>query len=89
MKIYYARPITHYNTPDDNQTIINLEDQGFIVCNPNDPLVEAEYKEFGFQVFFKLIDGCQGLFYKSFDDGVIGAGVAAEIVEIKGSELQE
>lgn len=78
-KVYYAHPVTHYGTIVEELDIIILQNMGFEVINPNSENTNTAYKEKGMQVFFDMIDTCDVLAFRSFNDGMIGAGVKKEI----------
>jgi hypothetical protein len=82
MKIYYAHPISDYNTQNEKDNILKLEKLGFDVLNPNNPAYEEAYKLQGMQVFLDLINTCDCLVFETFDFGnsPIPAGVYKEIL---------
>jgi hypothetical protein len=80
IKIYYAHPRSVYNTPVEERDIKLLEQLGYEVVNPNNPKTAKEYlKKRDFEVFFKMIDECTVMAYRSLPDGRITAGVALEV----------
>jgi hypothetical protein len=79
MEIYYARPISLYNTKQDERDIQTLRDLGFDVINPNKEELERWYKKDGMDVFLQAVAQCDALAFRSFLDGGIGSGVYAEI----------
>ena len=80
MKIYYARPITIYNTPQEKRDIELLEKLGFEVFNPNKEALQKKYKELGMTVFTEIVSECDALAFRTFPDGSISAGCVKEIV---------
>ena len=79
MKAYYARPITHYNTKEDKQTLRLLNEMGLEVEDPNQEKYQIGYKEKGMQIFLDAIDDCDVVFFKSFCNGKVTSGVQKEI----------
>ena len=79
MKIYYARPISLYNTKQDERDITLLKRLGFDVVNPNKEELQERYKTEGMDAFLQAIDDCDVLAFRSFQDGKISAGVKKEI----------
>lgn len=80
-KIYFARPIHLYNSPQDVRDIKTLQDLGFEVIDPNTKENDTAYKLEGMVVFLRLIQQCDGVAFRSFPDGKISTGVFAEIRE--------
>jgi len=79
IKIYYARPINLYNTPQDKRDIKTLTDLGFEILNPNKEALQERYKTEGMDVFLQAMQECNALTFRSFPDGKISAGVKKEI----------
>ena len=79
MKAYYARPITHYGTQADNETINTLKKMGMHVVDPNQEMYLREYKRIGMDAFLNIVSECDLIFFKSFWDGKVTAGVQKEI----------
>lgn len=80
MKIYYAHPISIYNTPQERRDVAALEAMGFDIVNPNSVANEAAYRINGMAHFESLVTSCALLAFRAFPDGSIPAGVAKEIV---------
>jgi len=80
MKCYYAHPINTYSTQQEVKDIALLESFGLEVVNP------ALFLGFGGNMdsFVSLVQSCDCLAFRSFQDGKIGAGVAAEIDAMHG-----
>ncbi len=81
-KIYYAHPISLYNTPQEER---DLEFLKFLwpdaeVYNPNSKLDSEKYKEYGMQWFYDRVGDCDLIVFRAFPDGKIGAGVWGEIM---------
>jgi len=81
-KIYYAHPISLYNTPQEER---DLEFLKFLwpdteVYNPNSEFDYERYKEYGMEWFFERIGDCDLVVFRPFPDGKIGAGVWDEIM---------
>jgi hypothetical protein len=78
-KVYYAHPITLYNTQIEKEDIKTLTSMGFEVYNPNSNECDEGYNKHGMQFFQDIIAKCDGVVFRSFPDGSIPAGVAKEI----------
>lgn len=88
MKIYYAHPINIYNSEQEKRDIETLVKLGFEVINPNGENLDKEYnKNKDFEVFFKAIDDCQALAFRSTYRGDITSGVAREVERAKINEI--
>lgn len=79
MKIYYARPISLYNTPQDQRDLDQLALMGFEVVNPNKEELHKRYQVEGMGVFLEAVKDCDSLAFRSFPDSKISAGVYKEI----------
>jgi hypothetical protein len=79
MKIYYARPISLYNSAQDKRDIELMQSLGFEVINPNKEALQERYKVEGMNVFLEAVNECDGVAFRAFPDGKIGAGVYKEI----------
>lgn len=79
LKVYFARPINLYNTPQDVRDIELLIKLGFEVMNPNKEELAERYKVEGMNVFFEAMNDCNVLAFRSFPDLKISAGVMKEI----------
>jgi hypothetical protein len=80
MKIYYAHPISLYNTEQEQRDIATLDGLGFTIHNPNYTGNESKYQEKGMDIFKELIAGCDAIAIRAFPDGSISSGVANEII---------
>jgi hypothetical protein len=88
LKIYYARPMSYYDTQFDNDTIKMLQKLGFEVVNPNNPWLSANAKVSGMTEFIKLVKTCDALAFYSFPDHKIGAGVANEDLYLEFNDVE-
>lgn len=79
MKVYYARPINLYNTPQDERDIELLKSLNFDVLNPNKQELQERYKTEGMDVFLQAVSDCDIIAFRSFPDMKISAGVKKEI----------
>lgn len=90
MKLYYAHPLTEYNTPREADDLLLLARFGFEVYNPNCEEVTKQYNAarkrqeanehfdaFAY-VFKPLVLACDGVAFRAFGDMRIGSGVATE-----------
>ena len=78
MLIYYAHPISLFNTPQEDRDLALLEQLGE-VRNPNTPKDDEGYQEDGMEYFRGVVQSCDMLAFRVFPDGSIPAGVAKEI----------
>lgn len=79
MKVYYAHPISLYNTPTEARDIETLLSLGLGVFNPNSKELDERYKVEGMAMFEALVKSCDGLAFRAFPEGQISAGVGKEI----------
>ena len=80
-KIYYAHPISLYDTPQEERDVATLKYlwPEASIYNPNSKLDTAKYKEHGFEWFLDRVSDCDLIVFRSFPDGRIGSGVWKEI----------
>lgn len=84
MRVYFARGIHQYNTPDDNRTVSRLQALGYKVIDITSEKAQFGYKNWGMDYFYRLIEeDCDILFFQAFPNRRIGAGVAGEIAKAK------
>lgn len=78
--IYYAHPVTWYDTPAEADDVARLERiLGAPVLNPNGQDHQAGYDVRGMDYFFEdVLPQCSACVVRSFRDGMIGAGVWSE-----------
>lgn len=97
LRIYYAHPMSWYDTPEEKTDLDALASEGTII-NPNQSFFQqqVEYaKKRNFpvmDVFAEYIrDKADVVCFRRFRDGKLGAGVAREIFEaiIWGKEIWE
>lgn len=86
-KVYFARPISQYGNNQDKRDIELIRSMGFEILDPNSKFYEEAYKSRGMSVFTDLVANCDGLIFRSFVDGTIGAGMVKEINTAKGLGL--
>lgn len=79
MKIYYARPISLYNTVQEQRDLELLTFLFLDVLNPNKEELKRRYDIEGMEVFTQAVSDCDALAFRSFPDGKISAGVKKEI----------
>lgn len=86
MRIYFAHPISHYNTAFETYCIqsIKFAYPNAEVVNPNGEVHQKACTEFrlGMPYFLLLAQTCDEVVYVPFHDGEVGAGVYAELVEM-------
>lgn len=83
MKYYFAHPMSIYNTRKEALLIDMINKTTFLsnpwVLNPSDQNYQNNYIQgSGMGYFLKLVDECDSVIIYPFEDGFIGAGVAAE-----------
>lgn len=81
-KIYYAHPISMYGTileKEDLDMLKRLHPMAIIYNPATDKEAKEGYKKHGMTYFYEIIDDCDYLYFRSFSDGKIGAGVWGEI----------
>lgn len=80
---YYAHPMPTYNTQQEIDDIMLLDEMGFKVISPNSPEIEENYKKdthIDRMAFFKqFIDKCDVVVFRSFINGLITSGVVYEL----------
>lgn len=89
MRVYYAHPMSWYNTHHEQADVERLEALGHSVLNPNDPYFARKVQDLrsrglGHMVmepFMKAVTDCDAVAYRPFMDGKLGAGVAKEVLE--------
>ena len=79
MKIYYAHPITTYDSKQESLDLITLNALGFTVINPNSSENEELYKTQGMDLFLNLVSQCDAFCFRSFPDGSIPSGISKEL----------
>ena len=88
MKVYYAHPVSLYDTKVEKRDIELLQKLGFEVVNPNAPEHTAAYgqrkrdgitKDNGFEYFVELAATCDLCAFRAFPSGDIGSGVGKEV----------
>lgn len=79
MKIYYARPISLYNTKQEERDLLLLTQLSLDILNPNKAELQRRYDIEGMDVFTSAVKDCDALAFRSFQDGKISAGVKKEI----------
>lgn len=82
MKVFYSHPINTYGSLWEKHDIAFLELLGLEVVNPADENARS------MQYFCNLVQECDCLAFRSFQDGMVGAGVAAEIEAMDGFVFQ-
>lgn len=84
-KIYYAHPISIYDSPQEEKDLafLKLLWPDAEIYNPNSKLDSEKYKDYGMQWFLDRVADCNLVVFRSFPDGKIGAGVWEEIMFAK------
>jgi hypothetical protein len=80
LTVYYAHPVSLYDTEQEKRDIQTLEGFGFEVCNPNCTACAELYKEAGMDGFQQIVATKDALAFRAFPDGAIPAGVLKEIM---------
>lgn len=93
MLVYYAHPISMYDSALESTDIAFLTRAGLKVVNPAvlSKFVEPMNSTDRMNYFYRLVGRCDCLAFRSFPDGRIGAGVQFEIgsMEAKGGMIFE
>ena len=88
MRIYFAHPITMYNTPEEYRCLVTIKNyfpelknvtNYPDLVNPNQKTFELAYKRLGMDLFLGLVDTCDIIVYSPFNDNTVGAGVVSEV----------
>lgn len=79
MKVYFARPIHLYGSPQDKRDLLLLGKVFSEVVDPNDEQLTCDYKKKGMSVFLELVSTCDALVFRSFPDLKMSAGVVLEV----------
>ncbi len=80
LKVYYAHPLSLYDTTLEKSDIDTLTALGFKVINPNDPSIERKFqKSQNFGIFLDLVRSSDAIAFRSFAGGEISSGVVSEI----------
>jgi len=87
MKLYYSHDESTYGTPQEDSDLNMMGTLGINVSNPNSPDVQERIrilKECGREneipgFIGELIDRCDGVIFRTLDDGTIPAQVQADI----------
>lgn len=93
MKVYYAHPISMYGSALESTDIAFLRRVGLTVVNPAklSKFVEPMNSTDRMNYFYRLVRECDCLAFRSFPDGMVGAGIQFEIgsMESKGGMIFE
>lgn len=76
--VYYAHPLTEYDTQREELVVAGLELCWDQVVNPNTPEHSAGYAAHGMAHFDRVCADCDACVFSSFSDGKVGAGVYRE-----------
>jgi hypothetical protein len=76
---YFARPMSAYNTLQDCRDHMMIALLGYEIIEITDELTQRGAKKMGMEYFKPLVRKAHVLFFRSFPDRSIGAGVAKEI----------
>lgn len=79
MKAFYSRPITLFGTKQEKRDINIIQSLGYDVLDYKTDEILQDYNNRGMVVFEELVKKCDILFYRSFIDLKIGAGVLKEV----------
>jgi hypothetical protein len=86
--IYFAHPVSLYNTDIERRATEKLLSMGWSVLCPNAEVHQQGYADFGFAYFHSLVRRTNAIAYQS-DRGCIGPGVASELLEavVNGKDI--
>lgn len=79
LKVYYARPINLYNTPQDIRDLELLTNLGFDIVNPNKAELERRYVTEGMDVYLNIIPSVDVVAFRALPNLDITAGVYKEL----------
>lgn len=79
MKIFFACPVSLFNTPQEKRDIETLKALGFEVVSPNTPEGNEGYKAEGLEYFNKLVDECDAVAFRAFVDLKVGSGIVSQV----------
>lgn len=88
MKVYYAHPMSIYDTKQEDRDMETLCKLGMTPVNPNNlhtEIICAQYRRelsaerIMEEVFKPMVQQCEALAFRAFPDGSISVGVAKEI----------
>ena len=88
--IYYAHPITIYNTPQEERDIDTITKifPSQTIYNPSKDTKSNEgYKQNGMEYFLKIVDKCNILIFRGIPNNYIPAGVMSEINRAKQNNV--
>lgn len=80
-KVYFAHPVTEYDTPVETHIAETFERScpEAQVTNPNGPQHSEGYKKEGWPYFDRLVKEHDGVVFTCHSNGTIGAGVYKEV----------
>lgn len=88
IRCYLAHPVTDYGGSDRQRAAIRLiEAAGMSVVSPDSADHETAYRARGMAHFIDTVATCDALAFLRFEDGTVGAGVAAEIEAALGRSI--
>lgn len=92
MRIYFAHPISTYNTPQEKdwiKIIKNNLSEVYTIQNPNGEVHEDAYKQIGMIYFTEMAKSCDIGVFLPFNGGHFGMGVYREILAMadQGKDL--
>ena len=79
MKVYFARPIFLFKTPQDKRDLELLSRLGFDSVNPDKEELQRRYPSEGMKVFIDAVSDCDALAFRANPDMSITSGVKKEI----------
>lgn len=87
MKIYYARPIWHYDKGQDTTVLEILNRMPITVIDPNQEKYQKEYEERGMDVFLELVENSDMFVFKRTINGNITPGVYKEMLKAQECKI--
>jgi len=79
MKVYFARAISLFKTPQDLRDLELLSKLGYESVNPDKEELQRRYPSEGMQIFLDAVSDCDCLAFRANPDLSITAGVKKEI----------
>jgi hypothetical protein len=83
IKLYFAHPVSDFNTPFEAKVVTALTAAGFDVENPNSPENQKGYAERGFKFTKEVRAKCDAIAFLRFPCLMLGSGVAAEVADFR------
>lgn len=84
--VYYAHPMTLYNTPTEARDLALLTTLGFQIANPN-TRHHQDTSDGDMEYFYRLVRACDVFCFRALPSGDIPCGVAGELRVAQAQKL--